>query len=57
MTKQQLLSRANPDYAQNFIDKRGEKIYDQPLSEILVDFAREVIEPREIEKEDTHLHH
>lgn len=53
MTEKQrtkLLARANHKYAQNFISKRGERIYDKNLDDILVDFAREVIDPRGIEK-------
>lgn len=54
--RKKLLTRASQKYAQNFIQKQGEGIYDKNLDEILVDFAREVIDPRGIEK-DNQGHH
>lgn len=54
--RKKLLTRASHKYAQNFIQKRGESLYERNLDEILVDFAREVIDPRGIEK-DNQGHH
>jgi len=61
--KKTLLSRANYDYAEAFIEKYKLEGYVQKNGEdisfesALVQFAREVIEPREQEKESGNQHH
>jgi hypothetical protein len=54
--RKKLLARATPEYAQNFINKLGEDIYEQDLTITLADFAKEVIQPRANEKEGNGHH-
>ncbi len=56
MTRKQILKRATPDYAQSFIEKLGKEVYERELCLILVDFVKEVVQPRQNEK-DSQGHH
>lgn len=50
------LSRNTEQYAQAYLDKLGDKIEEMTPTEVLIGYVREVIEPRQTEK-DGEGHH